>query len=162
MPDATSTIAVRKSLVVEAPCPHAFDVFANGFNTWWPRDHHIGKSELRIATIEPRAGGRWFETCVDGSECDWGRVLVYEPPTRLVLAWHLNGHWAFDPDSAHASEVEVRFIAEGPARTRVELEHRHLERAAFADELRTGVDSPQGWSGLLALFAEKAHETRIP
>jgi uncharacterized protein YndB with AHSA1/START domain len=155
MPDTVPTIAVRKSLVVDAPCARAFEVFTSGFDSWWPRSHHIGKAELLAAVIEPRSGGRWYEKRVDGSECDWGRVLVYEPPTRLVLSWHLNGQWAFDPDPARASEVEVRFIADGPARTQIEFEHRYIERSQDAERLRAGVDSPQGWTALLALFAEK-------
>jgi len=156
MPDTIPTITVRKQLTVEAACAHAFDVFTSGFDGWWPRSHHIGKAELLAAIIEPKAVGRWYEKWVDGSECEWGRVLLYEPPARLVLSWHLNGQWAYDPDPAHASEVEVRFVPDGPSRTHIEFEHRHIERSIDAERLRTGVDSPQGWSALLERFAEKA------
>jgi uncharacterized protein YndB with AHSA1/START domain len=159
MPDALPALTVRKSLTVHASIAHAFHVFTTAFDTWWPREHHIGKADLLAAVIEPRAGGRWFERGVDGSECEWGRVLVYEPPSRVVLSWHLNGEWQYDPDPSHASEVDVRFIPDGPGRTKVEFEHRHIERAAHAEQLRAGVDSPQGWTGLLELFAARAKES---
>jgi len=158
MPDTLPALTVRKSVVVDTSRAHAFDVFTTQFDSWWPRGHHIGKAELLAAVIEPKVGGRWFERGVDGSECDWGTVLTYEPPSRIVLSWQLNGQWEFDPDSAHASEVEVRFIAESGSRTRVELEHRHIERAIHAEQLRGGVDSAQGWAGLLEMFAGKARE----
>ena len=96
---------------------------------------------------------------MDGSECEWGQVLLYEPPSRVVLSWHLNGQWEYDPDPARASEVDVRFIPDGPSRTNVEFEHRHIERSVHAAELRAGVDSPEGWSGLLEMFATKARES---
>lgn len=156
MPDPMPAIAVRKHLVVDAPCTRAFEVFTTEFDSWWPPSHHIGKAELLAAVIEPHVGGRWYEKGVDGSECDWGRVLAWEPPTRLVLSWHLNGQWEFDADAAHASEIEVRFTPDGESRTVIAFEHRHIERSVYAEQLRDGVDSPQGWTGLLARFAEKA------
>jgi uncharacterized protein YndB with AHSA1/START domain len=161
MPDALPALTVRKTLVVETPCAHAFEVFTAGFDSWWPRAHHIGKAELLAAVIEPRAGGRWFEKGVDGSECEWGAVLVYEPPSRVVLSWHLNGQWQYDADPSHASEVEVRFVPEGPSRTKVEFEHRYIERSAGAEQLRAGVDSPGGWTGLLEKFAARANESAV-
>ena len=159
MPDTLPALTVRKRLTVEAPCAHAFNVFTSGFDGWWPRAHHIGKADLLAAVIEPKAGGRWYEKGVDGSECEWGRVLAYEPPSRVVLSWHLNGQWEYDPAPSHASEVDVRFIPDGPSRTRVEFEHRHIERSVGAEQLRAGVDSPQGWSGLLEMFAARAKES---
>jgi uncharacterized protein YndB with AHSA1/START domain len=143
---------VKKSVRVNASREHAFDVFAMRFDAWWPRSHHIGKPALKEAVIEPRAGGRWYEKGEDGSECNWGRVLVWEPPTRLMLSWHINSK--FQSDETIASEVEVRFIAEGENATLVELEHR-IE-APDAEALRTGVDSPGGWSSLLEAFAATA------
>ena len=110
---------VRKTITVNAPQAHAFDVFANRFDAWWPRDHHIGKTAMAKAVIEPRAGGRWYERDEDGAECEWGRVLAWEPPNRLVLSWTINGK--FQVDNTVESEVEVQFIAESEARTRVEL-----------------------------------------
>ncbi len=108
--------------------------------------------------MQPAANGRFYERCVNGSECEWGRVLVWEPPRRVVLAWQLNAQWTFDPDISHASEVEVRFIAEAADRTRVELEHRHFERhGEGAEAIRTGVSSPDGWSAILQQFVDRAN-----
>jgi len=143
---------VRKSILVNAPQANAFDAFARRFDAWWPREHHIGKSAMKEAVIEPRAGGRWYEKGEDGSECEWGRVLLWEPPNRLVLSWTINGK--FQVDESVESEVEVRFRAEGESKTRVELEHRIA--AADAQALREAVDSPGGWGSLLEIYANKA------
>jgi uncharacterized protein YndB with AHSA1/START domain len=152
-----SPAPVRKSIRVGAPQQRAFDVFTAGMGRWWPKTHHIGAADLDTLIIEPRAGGRWFERGVDGVECDVGKVLVWEPPSRLVLAWQLTPEWKFDPDLI--TEVEVRFIADGDNATRVELEHRHLERFGDgADAMRQQIDAPDGWSGLLQLFAQSAIE----
>ena len=151
--------SVRHTITVEAPREHAFEVFTRGIDTWWFRDHSIGTEPLKEVVMEPCKGGRVFERGIHGAECDWGRVLAYEPPSRVVLSWHLNGQWQYDPDPAHASEVDVRFIPDGPGRTTVEFEHRHIERAVGAEQLRAGVDSEGGWNGLLAMFAAKAKET---
>lgn len=156
MTEVEAATAVRKTITVRAPQERAFTVFTEQFNTWWPREHHIGDAELDEAIIEPKVGGRYYERGVDGSECDWGLVLAYDPPSRVVLSWHLQGDWTYHPDPAKASEIEVRFIPEGPDRTRVELEHRHIERHDLAEDVVKGIDSPTGWSGLLALYAEKA------
>jgi uncharacterized protein YndB with AHSA1/START domain len=151
----TTGMAVRKTITVRAPRERAFTVFTERFGTWWPAEHHIGAADLADAIIEPRVGGRYYERGVDGSECDWGRVLAYDPPDRVVLSWHLQGDWKYHPDPAKASEIEVRFIAEGPDRTRVELEHRHIERHDLADDVLRGIDSPDGWSGILQRYADK-------
>ncbi|SRR6266536_4112449 len=150
--------AVRKSITVEASREKAFEVFTTGMSRWWPLDtHHIGRSEPTEVVVEPRAGGRWFERAEDGSECEWGRVREYESPARLVFAWHLGPGWKYDPDPAMATEVEVLFIEEGPARTRVELEHRGFEvHGDRAEELRLPISQEGGWSGLLERFAESA------
>jgi uncharacterized protein YndB with AHSA1/START domain len=146
--------SVRKTITVAASQERAFEVYTAGFGSWWPKEHHIGTADMRTATFEPVAGGRWYETGVDGSECDWGRVLVWEPPNRIVHTWQLQGDWGYDPDPAHASEIEIRFIAEGPNTTRVELEHRHFDRHGDgADRVRTGVDSPDGYDYCLGRFA---------
>lgn len=147
-------VAVRKTITVRASRERAFAVFTERFGTWWPAEHHIGEADLADAVIEPRVGGRYYERGVDGSECDWGRVLAYDPPDRVVIAWHLQGDWKYDPDPAKASEVEVRFIAESPDRTRVELEHRHIERHDLAERVVQGIDSPDGWSEILLRYAE--------
>ena len=149
---------VRKSVRVGAPPERAFRVFTDGIRRWWPKSHHIGASDLDFQVIEPKAGGRWCEHCVDGSECDIGKVLVWEPPARLVLGWQLTADWKFDPSLI--TEVEVRFIADGANATRVELEHRKLERyGERADAYRTIIDSPEGWGGLLQLFKQTAEQS---
>jgi uncharacterized protein YndB with AHSA1/START domain len=143
---------VRKSIEVEATPELAFEVFVNRFGLWWPKSHHIGAADPETFIIEPRAGGRWFERGVDGTECEVGTVKVFEPPSRLVLDWQLGGDWKFDP-GLH-TDVEVRFTAVGADRTRVELEHRNLERFGDrAEAIRGQIDAPSGWGGLLELFA---------
>jgi len=142
---------VRKNILVNTSQARAFEVFCVRFDSWWPRNHHIGKAAMKEAVIEPRVGGRWYEKGDDGSECDWGRVLAWEPPQRLVLSWTLNGK--FQPDETVESEVEVRFIAETADKTCVELEHRIA--AADAEALGEAVGSPQGWGGLLEIYARR-------
>jgi uncharacterized protein YndB with AHSA1/START domain len=153
---ATELTSVRKTVTVEATKEHAFSVFTEGFATWWPMDtHHISAVDVATMGIEPFVGGRCYERGVDGSECQWGQVTVFEPPDRLVFAWQLNADWAYDP--AMTSEVEIRFVAEGPRTTRVELEHRGLD--TFGDraaEIRSALDSDGGWGGLMAAFAGAA------
>lgn len=145
---------VRREVTVAAPADRAFAVFTDGFATWWPESHHLGAAALEAVVIEGRTGGRWYERCVDGAECDWGEVLVWDPPHRLVLSWHLDGDWEIDPDPAHASEVEVTFTEHG-GRTTVVLEHRHIDRhGPTALGVRSGVAAEGGWGSLLAAYAE--------
>jgi uncharacterized protein YndB with AHSA1/START domain len=148
--------AVRKTVVVQAPQAHVFKVFVERHGAWWPlQSHHIGAQPAETAIIEPRAGGRWFERAGDGSECQWGEVLVWEPPHRVVLRWGIGADWKYD--LALKTEVELRFVAESPHRTRVELEHRHLER--YGDQaaaMRARFDSEGGWAGILQRFAQAA------
>jgi len=147
---------VRKSVLVRAPREIAFQVFTANIAAWWPLEsHHIGATACVAVTIEPRAGGRWFERGSDGTECDWGHVIVWDPPARVVLAWQLNAK--FDHDPAVQSEVEVRFIALDAGRTQVELEHRGLEVfGADATAMHDTFDSPNGWGGMLEQYAEVA------
>ncbi len=155
MSAVASIPSVRHTITVKAPREHAFEVFTRGIDTWWFRDHHIGTEPLKEVVMEPREGGRVFERGIRGAECDWGRVLVWDPPSRLVVSWGIGGDWRFDPDLAHASEYEVRFIEESPAWTRVEFEHRHFERHGGAGRsIRDSVD--KGWPKLLAAYAESA------
>ncbi|MGO8920968.1 MAG: SRPBCC family protein [Stellaceae bacterium] len=153
------TIApVRKSLRVAAPQAIAFSVFTAGIDRWWPRKAHIGKSPMAAAIIEPFAGGRWYHRCEDGSDSAVGHVLVWQPPERLVLAWQISNScvdrsWQYD--ASLVTEVEVQFIAEGAGETRVEFEHRHLDRLGDgAEAFRTQVDG--GWGGILEGFAAQA------
>ena len=144
---------VRKSVTVRASQEQAFNVFTEGFDTWWPRGHHIGKSPLKKAVIEGWVGGRCYSAQEDGTDCPWGSILVWEPPKRFVFAWQINGDWTYQPDLAQSSEVEIRFTAEADGMTRVDLEHRNFERhGAGAEAMRTGVGSDGGWGGLLLLY----------
>jgi hypothetical protein len=150
---STAETSVRKSIVVKAPVAHAFKVFTERFDAWWPRSHHIGKVEPYTAIMELREGGRWFERGADGSECEWGRVLVYSPPTRVAVSWHLGADFKYDPDTAKASRVEVIFHDEGNGTTRVELVHSQLDRhGAGWEKLRDSVGSQGGWTGILEQF----------
>lgn len=149
------TAVVRRTITVGASQQRAFEVFTAGFGTWWPRDYSIGASPMADFVVEQKVDGRWYEVGVDGAECDTGRVLAYEPPDRLVLAWQIDERWRYDPDPAHASEVEVRFVAEDAEHTRVELEHRGFDRhGPSAPGVHGGVDAPSGWTAILDLYAE--------
>ena len=142
---------VRKQLVVKASQSRAFAVFTAEMSRWWPATHSILKSPLKECIVEPRVGGRWYAVGEDGSSCETGYVIAWQPPQALVLAWQINADWQFDPELV--TEVEVRFIAESADTTRVELEHRHLERmGGKAAEARDAVDSPGGWGAILGSF----------
>jgi uncharacterized protein YndB with AHSA1/START domain len=160
MQDTAEEAVVRKSVRVQAPIDRAFSVFVERMETWWPATHHIGKTPFEAIFIEPRVGGRWYERDVEGKLCDWGKVLAWDPPHRVTLSWHVGpGHdspdWACDPDPAKASEVEIRFTAEGAASTLVELEHSKLERHGEGyRQLRAVFDGPGAWSGILAQYAK--------
>lgn len=147
---------VRHTVTVPLPIERAFSLFTNDLDAWWPRGHKIGAAEMAEAVLEPRAGGRWYERDADGSECEWGKVLVFEPPRRLVVTWQINAQWQHDPDPTHASEFEVRFTEEA-GRTRVELEHRNIERhGEDAEQLWKAFGSPGGWPGILDGYANTA------
>ena len=146
---------VRKTIVLRASPETAFRVFTDGIDRWWPRTHYVGKTDMVKAVLEPRVGGRWYEIGTDGAECNWGEVLAWEPPHRLLLAWRLNPQWGYDPDLL--TEVEVHFTPVGDGETRVNFEHRGFERmGGAADEARARVDSPNGWGALLSLFKSVA------
>jgi uncharacterized protein YndB with AHSA1/START domain len=148
--------SVRKVMNVKAPVEIAWRVFTDSMGTWWPlANFKIGKAKAVDAVIEPRVGGRWYEQGEDGSTCQWGSVLAWEPPSRLVLSWDISADWQYDP--ALKTELEVRFIPEGADATRVELEHRHLDRyGARRDEMRTIFDTTGDWGRLLQAFAQAA------
>jgi uncharacterized protein YndB with AHSA1/START domain len=152
---ATDT-AVRASIVVEAPVERAFSVFTDDIGSWWNPDHHIIEAQLAEMVFEPREGGHVYDRGVDGSECRWARVLAYEPPNRFVISWDINLQWQLETDLDKTSEVEVRFIPEGPDRTRVELEHRNLDRHGDGwEQMRDAVGSPEGWGAGLQGFADR-------
>jgi uncharacterized protein YndB with AHSA1/START domain len=148
-------VAVRKTVTVNSSADQAFKVFTEGFDSWWPRSHKVGDADLKQAVLEGKEGGRWYEIDVDGNECDWGRVLVWDPPRRLVLAWQLDAGWHYDPN--FLTEVEVTFVPEEADRTRVELEHRDLDRfGASREQMRLAFGSEGGWAGLLEAYARTA------
>jgi uncharacterized protein YndB with AHSA1/START domain len=147
--------SVRTSIVVEAPIERAFSVFTEDFGSFKPPEHNMLGVEIAETVFEPRAGGHLYDRGVDGSECRWARVLAYEPPNRVVISWDINPQWQLETDLEKTSEVEVRFVAESPERTRVELEHRNLDRHGEGWEgTREAVRSDGGWPLYLRRFAE--------
>jgi len=147
--------AVRTQVVVDAPLERAFSVFTEGFGRFKPPEHNLLAVEIAETVFEPRVGGYLYDRGVDGSECRWARVLAYEPPDRVVLSWDISPQWQLETDLDKTSEVEVRFFPEAPERTRVELEHRNLERHGEGWETeRDGVASDGGWPLYLQRFAD--------
>jgi len=152
--------AVRKSITVNADPRTAFEIFTADFDSWWPRSHHLGKTPMTRGIIEGRQGGRCYTEHEDGAEVQWGTVLVWEPPRRVVLAWQIAADWKCEPDLAKASEVEVRFTSEPGGRTRVDLEHRNFERMTSGGEaMRAGVSAEGGWGSLLQMFSDRVDAT---
>lgn len=146
---------VRRHVVVKGTPEQAFAVFTERFDAIKPREHNLLGSPIVETVLEPRVGGRIVDRGEDGTECAWARVLAFEPPSRLVFTWDIGPTWQLEQDAGNASEVEVRFVAEGSDRTRVELEHRHLDRhGAGWESLRDGVADDQGWPLYLARYAE--------
>jgi uncharacterized protein YndB with AHSA1/START domain len=146
--------SIRTSIVVEAPIEQAFKVFTEDFGAFKPGEHNILQVEIAETVFEPRVGGHLYDRGVDGSECRWARVLAYEPPERVVFSWDIGPTWQMETDLEKTSEVEVRFASEGPDRTRVELEHRNLDRHGEGWEgVREGVDGDEGWPLYLERFA---------
>jgi uncharacterized protein YndB with AHSA1/START domain len=144
---------VTTAIDVDAPIEHAFGVFTDGIGTWWDPGHHILDAELAEMVFEPYVGGHIIDRGTDGSECRWARVLAYDPPHLVCFSWDIGLNWQLEPDPAKTSEIEVTFTAEGPARTRVVLTHRNLDRHGDGWEaMRDAVK--QGWS--LDAFAAAA------
>jgi uncharacterized protein YndB with AHSA1/START domain len=151
----TITMApVRKSIRVSAGQAHAFEVFTSRLDRWWPRKASIGNAPMKTSVLEPHLGGWWYQVGEDGSRADVGKILVWEPPHRFVMSWDINSNWK--PDASVSSEVEVRFLPDGPNATRVELEHRKFEQmgAEAGEKMRKDVDG--GWPGMLEHFKQAA------
>jgi uncharacterized protein YndB with AHSA1/START domain len=146
---------VRRSVFVKASPEHAFQVFTAGFDRWWPKSHSVGASPQRTARMELKAGGRWYEVGEDGSQTEWGEVMAFEPPHRLVLIWRIGADWKCDPN-LH-TEVEVRFTPEADG-VRVDLEHRNLEAyGERAEQVKGAIDREGGgWGALLDTFKKAA------
>ena len=148
---------IRKQIVVATTAERAFDVFTGGIDRWWPRDHHIGATPLVRVIIEPYVDGRWYTTHEDKSERNVGRVLAWDPPRRVLLSWQIGSDWKFDPSLI--TEVDIRFVTLGPKQTRVDLEHRYVERLGTdAPRLWSTFDSASGWSATLIAFAAATAE----
>lgn len=148
--------SVRTQVVVEAPIKRAFRVFTEDFGSFKPPEHNMLGVEIAETVFEPRVGGHLYDRGVDGSECRWARVLAYEPPNRVVISWDISPQWQIEPDPEKTSEVEVRFVSEAPGRTRVELEHRNLDRHGPGWEPeRDAVGGEGGWPLYLRRFAER-------
>jgi uncharacterized protein YndB with AHSA1/START domain len=153
MSQAADTV-VRKVVVVNAPIERAFSVFTDRFGDFKPREHNLLGAPITQTTFEPHVGGHIYDRAEDGSECRWARILVFEPPNRVVFSWDIGPTWQLEADPDNTSEVEVRFAAEGDDRTRVELEHRHIDRHGPGwDAVAFGVDSDGGWPLYLARYA---------
>ena len=151
----TAATSVRTEIIVEVPLERAFTVFTERFDHIKPREHNMLGAEIAETVFEPRAGGHIYDRGVDGSECRWARVLAYEPPDRLVFSWDIGAQWQIEGDPGRTSEVEVRFIPETEQRTRVELEHRHLDRHGDGWEgVREGVGAAEGWPLYLQRYTD--------
>lgn len=145
---------ITGTVTIAVPIDQAFQAFTGSIDQWWPHEFHIGMADVAEVVLEPRADGRWYERGVDGTECDWGRVLLWEPPHHLVFTWQINGTWQFDPDPGHASEIDVRFTAHGPYDTTVAVEHRHFERLDGGGTINDAIQGGGGWTLLLDSFAK--------
>ncbi|NIR45947.1 MAG: ATPase [Gemmatimonadetes bacterium] len=155
MTDERSGTEVRVSVTVEAPIERAFEVFAERGDDWWPRSYGLGEWERSDLILEPREGGRWYERASDGRECDWGRVLEWDPPHHLVLSWQIGVGFVPEPNPQRASRVDITFVAEGSDRTKVTLVHSKLERHGEGwESMRDSVGGEGGWPGLLDAYAE--------
>jgi uncharacterized protein YndB with AHSA1/START domain len=158
MSGQTTAANVKVVATLKVSQSRAFEVVTREYASWVPEGQYMSPEKPAAVVLEPRAGGRWFERSKDGAEIPWGSVLAFEPSSRLLLGWHLNSQWQFVADPKQASEIEVRFIADGPNKTRVELEHRAFERhGAEAEAIRGAVGSPDGWPKTMERFASAAN-----
>ena len=150
----TATAVVHQWVVVEAPIERAFTVFTERFGDFKPPEHNLLHSPIAETVFDPRVGGHIYDRAVDGTECHWARVLAYEPPDRVVFSWDIGPQWELEANPDNTSEVEVRFVVETPERTRVELEHRNIDRHGPGwQAVREGVADDQGWPLYLARYA---------
>jgi uncharacterized protein YndB with AHSA1/START domain len=154
MTQAADDVVVRRQIVVQAPIDQAFTAFTQRFGDFKPPEHNLRGVPIAETVFDPQVGGHITDRGADGSECRWATVLAYEPPTRVVFSWDISPQWQIETDPDHASEVEVQFVAETPQRTRVELEHRHLDRHGDGwQSVRDGVADDAGWPLYLDRYA---------
>jgi uncharacterized protein YndB with AHSA1/START domain len=150
----TDAAVVRREIVVNAPIDKAFTVFTDRFGDFKPPEHNMLQVPIAETVFEPKVGGNIVDRGADGSECRWARILAYDPPNRVVFSWDIGPTWQVESDPDRASEVEVTFTAETPERTRIELEHRHLDRHGPGwESVRDGVGHDQGWPLYLDRYA---------
>jgi uncharacterized protein YndB with AHSA1/START domain len=150
----SATTTVRRQVLVNAPIGEAFKVFTERFGDFKPREHNLLQAPIAETVFEPRVGGNIYDRAVDGTECRWARILAFEPPDRVVFSWDISPRWQLETDPDLTSEVEVRFFAEAPQRTRVELEHRNIDRHGPGwESVRDGVDNEAGWPLYLQRYA---------
>lgn len=159
MNEQVAIAPVRKTVHVKVPIAHAFETFTSGLTRWWPHDHGVGKRPIQTVLMEPRLGGRWLEISQDGTETTVATITLWEPPHRLVLVWQINAKW--QPDAAMKSEVDVRFMADGPDATDVELVHHKFETLGAEGGVSMRSDVERGWPGLMGRFAAEAERSRI-
>ena len=153
MTQAESAV-VRRQIMVDAPLEKAFTVFTDRFGDFKPAEHNMLAVPIAETVFEPKVGGHIFDRGTDGSECRWARILAFDPPHRVVFSWDIGPTWQIEPNTNKTSEVEVRFTAESPTRTKIELEHRHLDRHGPGWEgVREGVDGDAGWPLYLERYA---------
>jgi uncharacterized protein YndB with AHSA1/START domain len=154
-----ATPVVRRRIVVEAPIERAFAVFTERFGDFKPPEHNMLGVPIAQTVFEPKVGGHIYDRGVDGSECRWARVLAFEPPDRVVFSWDISPQWQIETEPDNTSEVEVTFVAESPQRTRIELEHRHIDRHGPGwQALHDGVADDQGWPLYLDRYANLLKE----
>jgi uncharacterized protein YndB with AHSA1/START domain len=154
MTQSVTTTTVRRQVLVNAPIGEAFKVFTERFGDFKPREHNLLRAPIAESVFEPHVGGHIYDRAVDGSECRWARILVFEPPDRVVFSWDISPRWQLETNPDLTSEVEVRFFAETTGRTRVELEHRNLDRhGAGWESVREGVGNDAGWALYLRRYA---------
>lgn len=151
--NVTASVTVEREVTLNVSAERAFAYFTESMDKWWPETHHIAMQPFTAIVLELRPGGRWYERDQSGNECRWGAVLAWEPPSCVLLAWHLTADWQYDPDPEHASQVEIRFIRVNAQTTRVVLEHSLLERhGADAEMVKESLASEGGWAQVLSAF----------
>lgn len=151
--------AIRISVELAVGQEKAFQCFGAGIGAWWPREYTWSGEVLESIAIEPFEEGRCYERGPLGFQCDWGRVLVWDPPSRLVLAWQIGPGRQPQPDPAKASEVEVTFKPGRSGDTTVDLEHRGFANAEGGGAYRDMLAADEGWPYILGSYVSVVSES---
>jgi len=155
MTQTNDTTTVHASIEVNAPAERAVEVFTRDFGAFKPAEHNLLAVPIAETVVEAHVGGHIIDRGADGSECPWATVLAYEPPDRFVFSWNISPYWQIETDTDKRSEVEVTFTALAEARTRVDINHRHLDRHGEGwAGVREGVNTDQGWPLYLDRYAD--------